>query len=106
MSLAVSSAKALETDGLNVRVVSMPSWELFDQQSKEYRDTVLPPAVTARMSIEAGAPQGWEKYVGCSGSIIAMRSYGESAPYKSLLERFGFTTENVVAKAKELLDKT
>lgn len=104
VSLAVSSAKVLEADGLNVRVVSLPSWELFDIQSKEYRDTVLPPSVTARMSIEAGVSQGWEKYIGCSGSIIAMRSYGESAPYKALLERFGFTTENVVTKAKELLN--
>jgi transketolase len=86
-------------------VVSMPSWELFEAQPQEYRDHVFPPAVTARLAIEAAAPFGWERYVGTKGAVIGMNRFGASAPYKVLAEKFGFTAENVVKRAHELLGR-
>jgi transketolase len=79
----------------------MPSWELFDRQDQAYRDSVLPPSVKARVAVEMAAAFGWERYVGTSGRIIGMRSFGASAPIKALQKHFGFTVENVVAAAKE-----
>jgi transketolase len=78
----------------------MPSWELFDRQDQGYRDSVLPPEVHARVSVEMGSTFGWERYIGMSGSCIGMRSFGASAPLKALQKHFGFTVDNIVAQAK------
>ena len=103
LSLAVDAHDELLTAGIRSRVVSMPSWELFEDQPREYRDSVLPPAVTARVAIEQASTFGWERYVGNCGRIIGMRTFGASAPLKALQERFGFEPERVTAAAKELL---
>ncbi|HEY2660032.1 MAG TPA: transketolase [Caulobacteraceae bacterium] len=99
----VAAYEALEKEGVAVRLVSMPSWELFEQQSQAYRDSVLPPAVTARVSVEAGSVLGWDRYVGAAGARLGMRSFGASAPIKDLMARFGFTCDHVVAAAKDQL---
>jgi len=101
VSLCVEAFEQLSKEGIQARVVSMPSWELFDRQDQAYRDSVLPPAVKARVSVEMAAAFGWERYVGTSGRIIGMHSFGASAPIKALQKHFGFTVENVVAAAKE-----
>jgi transketolase len=93
---ALAAAKEL-AQGKNVRVVSMPSWELFERQPESYRQSVLPPACTARVAIEAGSSQGWHKYVGLKGAFVCMDHYGASAPFKVLAEKFGFTAANIVA---------
>jgi transketolase len=93
----------LKTDGIKARVVSMPSWELFDDQPQSYRDQVLPPNVTARVSVEQASTFGWAKYVGATGHSIGMRSFGASAPLKDLVKKFGFTPEHIVAAAQEQL---
>ncbi|MEW5989395.1 MAG: transketolase C-terminal domain-containing protein, partial [Chloroflexota bacterium] len=103
VSLCIQAYEQLAAEGIRARVVSMPSWELFEQQSQEYKDSVLPPAVTARISVEKGSTLGWERYVGPGGRRIGMRTFGASAPLKELQKKFGFTAENVVATAKELL---
>jgi len=102
VALCVESAKALTSEGLKVRVVSMPSWELFDGQNKEYRDSVLPPAVKKRLAVEAGISLGWSRYVGDQGDTVSVDTFGASAPGNVLLEKFGFTVANVVGKAKAL----
>ncbi len=104
VALAVDAANQLHQEGLNVRVVSVPSWELFEEQSAEYKESVLPKNVTARIAIEAALPMGWERYVGTQGEIIGMNHFGASAPAKTLFQQFGFSVENVVAKAKALLE--
>ena len=81
----------------------MPSWELFERQSQDYRDSVLPPGVTARVSVEQASTLGWDRYVGLTGRSIGMRTFGASAPLKELQRKFGFTPDAVVATAKELL---
>jgi transketolase len=101
--LALEARKQLAEQGVEARVVSMPSWELFDQQPPTYRDRVLPPTVTARLAIEAGVPQGWHRYVGSAGEVIGLDRFGASAPYKVLMEKFGFTAENIVSRALALL---
>jgi transketolase len=101
--LALSAADALASEGYQVRVVSMPCWELFDEQPQEYRDSVLPPAVGARLAIEAGVTLGWRKYVGDQGDVVGLDRFGASAPGKVVMEKFGFSVENVVARAKALL---
>jgi transketolase len=88
---------------VKARVVSMPSWELFEHQSEEYRDSVLPPSVTARVSVEQASTFGWHRYVGITGEAIGMRTFGASAPLKELQKKFGFTVETVVAAAKRQL---
>ena len=80
----------------------MPSWELFDDQSKEYRDAVLPPEVSARVSVEQGSSIGWERYVGPAGRIIGMKTFGASAPLQALQKKFGFEPDRIVAAAKEV----
>jgi transketolase len=102
--LALEAAGILAEQGVNARVVSMPSWELFDQQPAEYRESVLPPQVRARVAVEAGSALGWEHYVGLDGAIVGMRSFGASAPGKVVLSEFGFTPENVAAQARALLN--
>lgn len=101
--LAVEAAEELERRDLSVRVVSMPSWRLFDIQPEAYRHQVLPPEVWARVAIEAGGIQGWHRYVGDRGEIIGMTRFGASAPAKVLYEKFGFTVDKVVEKALGLL---
>jgi transketolase len=84
----------------------MPSWELFEAQEQSYRDTVLPPAITARVSVEMGSVIGWDRYVGTKGTAIGMHSFGASAPLKDLLTKFGFTVDAVVAAAREQIEKS
>jgi transketolase len=101
VSLAVDAAKILEGKGVRVRVVSMPCWELFDAQPQSYRDEVLPPSITARMSIEAGATLGWARYVGDRGFAFGIDHFGASAPAADIARAFGFTPENVANVALE-----
>jgi len=101
--LAVRASNELEKDGIGTRVVSMPSWELFDQQSEEYRNEVLPNNVRARVAIEAATSMGWHKYTGIDGAIISLDTFGGSAPGEQLFEKFGFTAENVVNESRKLL---
>jgi transketolase len=103
--IALAAYQKLNAEYIDVRVVSMPSWELFERQPKEYRDAVLPPDIKARISVEAGSTQGWHKYIGLDGIAIGIDRFGASAPGEIVLEKFGFTTENVINKAKELLGK-
>jgi transketolase len=105
VSLAFSAAEALESQGIGARVVSMPCWELFEQMPEDYRETVLPPAVTARIAIEAASPMGWDRWVGAQGRIIAMRSFGASGRIEDLLPHFGFTVAHVVKEAHAVLGK-
>ncbi len=105
VSLCVDAHETLTQEGIAARVVSMPSWELFEQQELAYRDSVLPPDVMARISVEAGSVIGWDRYVGMSGTRIGMETFGASAPIKDLMKKFGFTAENVLAKAKKQLAK-
>ena len=83
----------------------MPSWELFEQQSQSYRDDVLPPSVPARLAVELGSPQGWDRWIGERGDMLGITTFGASAPADVLLEKYGFTVDNVVARAKKLLKK-
>jgi transketolase len=106
VSLCVSAYETLSAEGRKVRVVSMPSWEIFEHQSPEYRESVLPQSVTARISVEQAATFGWSQYVGHAGKSLGMKSFGASAPLKELQKRFGFTPEAVVAAARELLGKS
>ncbi|PIE34570.1 transketolase [candidate division KSB3 bacterium] len=103
VSLALEAQKVLEAKGTATRVVSMPSWELFDAQPQAYKDDVLPVEITARLAIEAGSPMGWEKYVGLKGDILGVSTFGASAPASLVMKEFGFTVENVVEKATKLL---
>jgi transketolase len=103
VSLCLSAYEQLTAEGRKVRVVSMPSWELFDKQTPEYRETVLPHAVTARISVEQASTFGWARYVGEAGTSIGMKTFGASAPLKELQKKFGFTPDAVVAAARELL---
>jgi transketolase len=105
ISLAVAAHEQLVKDGIKSRVVSMPSWELFEHQPQEYKDSVLPPSVTARVSVEQASTLGWERYTGLTGKKIGMRTFGASAPLKELQKKFGFHPENVVAAAREQLGK-
>ena len=103
VELAVKAADVLSAEGKKVRVVSMPSTNRFDKQDAAYRESVLPAAVTKRVAIEAGIADFWYKYVGFEGRVVGMNSFGESAPADQLFKLFGFTVDNVVAKAKEIL---
>ena len=105
LSLAVQAHDKLQAEGIRSRVVSMPSWDIFEHQTQEYKDSVLPPTVKARVAVEQASTFGWERYVGSSGHVIGMRTFGASAPLKALQEKFGFEPDRVVAAAKELLDK-
>ncbi|HBQ3052829.1 TPA: transketolase-like TK C-terminal-containing protein, partial [Klebsiella pneumoniae] len=103
VELAVAAWDKLTAEGVKARVVSMPSTDAFDKQDAAYRESVLPKAVTARVAVEAGIADYWFKYVGLNGAIVGMTTFGESAPAEQLFEEFGFTVDNVVAKAKALL---
>lgn len=104
VALAVESAAVLSDSGVKVRVVSMPCVELFDQQTADYRESVLPAAVSARVAIEAGVTEGWWRFVGTSGRVVGMDTFGQSAPAEKLFEHYGFSVDNVVSVARELLD--
>jgi transketolase len=101
--IAVAAAKTLESSGVRARVVSMPCWEWFDDQPKSYRDAVLPPAISARVAIEAGIRQGWDKYLGAEGQFVGMSSFGASAPAQELYAKFGITAECVVDAAQQAM---
>ena len=103
VTLAVEAHEQLAVDGVRSRVVSMPSWDIFEHQPKEYRESVLPPAITARIAIEQASAFGWERYIGSTGRVIGMQTFGASAPLKELMKEYGFTVENVVAAAKAQL---
>ncbi|MBX3277176.1 MAG: transketolase [Acidobacteria bacterium] len=105
VSLCVDAYEKLKEEGVKARVVSMPSWDLFEHQSQEYKDSVLPPAVTARVSVEQSSTFGWQRFVGLDGERIGMKTFGASAPLKELQKKFGFTVDNVVAAAKRQLAK-
>jgi transketolase len=105
VSLCVEAGEKLNAEGIKARVVSMPSWELFEKQDAAYKESVLPSNVTARVSVEMASLFGWERYVGPKGKMIGMRSFGASAPLKDLLKKFGIQADKVVAAAKELLGK-
>jgi transketolase len=96
---------ALQSDGIAARVVSLPSWELFDAQDQAYREQVLPSAIKARVSVEAGSTRGWERYVGAEGTAIGLHEFGASAPVKDLMKHFGFTPEAIAAAAKAQIAK-
>jgi transketolase len=101
--LALEAGQRLAAEGIAVRVVSLPSWELFDCQPADYREAVLPSAVRARVAVEAGIKLGWERYVGLDGIVIGMDGFGASAPAKVLFEKFGITADSVVEAARALI---
>jgi len=105
VSLAVNAHETLAAEGIRSRVVSMPSWDIFDEQPQDYRDAVLPPAVKARIAVEEASTLGWERYVGSAGHVIGMKTFGASAPLKELQKKFGFEPDRLVAAAKELLGR-
>jgi len=105
LSLAVDAHEKLVAEGIRSRVVSMPSWDIFEHQPQEYRDTVLPPRVKARIAVEQASTFGWERYVGTEGCVIGMKTFGASAPLKELQKKFGFHPETLVAAAKKLLNR-
>jgi transketolase len=103
VSLCVAARDLLATENIKARVVSMPSWELFDAQEPAYQQSVLPPAVTARVTVEEASPIGWERYAGPCGVVLRMRSFGMSAPMKIVAEHFGFKAEHVADAAKSTI---
>ena len=106
VSLAVDAHEKLLAEGIRSRVVSMPSWDIFENQSQAYRDSVLPPGVKARVAVEQASTFGWERYVGREGRVIGMKTFGASAPLKELQKKFGFDPDHLVAVAKSLLQET
>ncbi len=104
VSLSLNAAEQLEAEGKNIRVISFPSWEIFEQQSDEYKNQIFPAKVKARVSVEMGVAMGWQKYIGDSGEAISIETFGASAPDSVLYEKYGFTVESVVATAKRVLD--
>ena len=103
VELAVNAKAELAKDGVDVRVVSMPSMEAFEEQTAEYKESVLPKACRKRVAVEALSDFGWYRYVGLDGKVVSMTGFGASGPAASLFEKFGFTTENVVAAVKSVL---
>jgi transketolase len=104
VGLIVAAAERLQAQGIAVRCVSMPSWELFDALPQPERDAVLPPSVSARLAVEAGVAQGWQRYVGAAGDVMSVERFGASAPGEVLLREYGFSVDNVSARAKALLE--
>jgi transketolase len=105
VSLIVEAADQLQNEGIQVRIISMPSWELFELQDAEYQASILPSEIRVRLAVEAGVPQGWEKYVGNDGDILGINQFGASGHSTDVLQKFGFTPDNVVQHAKNLLAK-
>ena len=102
VATVLEAGQSLAKEGINVRVVSMPSWDLFEKQPEAYRESVLPAACTRRIAVEAGSSMGWERYVGPAGRVVAINHFGASAPAKVLAEKFGFTAAGVARVAREL----
>src|SRR5206468_579073 len=105
VSLCVGAHETLAAEGIRARVVSMPSWDIFEHQSEAYRDSVLPPDITARVAVEQASTFGWERYVGQSGRVIGMKTFGASAPLKELQRKYGFEPERVTEVVRELLGR-
>ena len=105
VQLVVAAQAALAKDGMRARVVSMPSWELFEAEPADYRETVLPRAVSRRLAVEAGATFGWERWVGSAGAVVGIDRYGASAPGDTVMKELGFTVDHVVARARALLGR-
>jgi transketolase len=105
LQLAVAARTALARDGIRTRVVSMPSWELFDAEPAEYRESVLPRTVTRRLAVEAGATFGWDRWVGAGGAVVGVDRFGASAPGETVMRELGLTAEHVVARARALLGR-
>jgi transketolase len=103
VSLALDAREKLQAEGIPTRVVSLPCWELFEEQTQDYRDEILPPAVTARLGIEAGVRQGWDRYVGARGDVVCLDRFGASAPGDVVMRELGFNVDNVLQHAKALL---
>ena len=103
LHIALAAGKALAGEGTRVSVVSLPSWEMFDRQPADYRESVLPSAVRARVAVEAGRSLGWEHYVGLDGAVVGIDRFGASAPYATIYEQFGLTAENVAAAARRVM---
>jgi transketolase len=103
--LITGAGARLASEGINVRLVSFPSWELFQEQDEAYRNQVLPPDIKLRLSVEAGVSQGWEKWVGDQGACLAVNRFGASAPYKVIFEHYGFTVDNVIRQAQQLMQQ-
>jgi transketolase len=103
VGLVLAAAAKLQREGVAVRVVSMPSWELFDAQPQDYRDRVLPPNIRARLAVEAASPQGWHRHVGDGGDVIAIDRFGASAPGDEVLARYGFSVDEVCRRGRALL---
>jgi len=101
LQLAVEAQDKLASEGVKARVVSMPCWDLFEDQSAEYKESVLPSAVRARVAVEAGIPIGWERYIGLEGRVVGQKQFGASGPAKEVFKHFGFTSDAVVKQAKE-----
>ena len=106
VSLSLKASEQLEAEGKNVRVISFPSWEIFEQQSDEYKNQILPTEIKTRVSVEMGIGMGWQKYIGDSGEVMSIEIFGASAPDNILYEKYGFTVENVIVAAKRVLSKT
>jgi transketolase len=105
VSLLIKAQEKLKEEGIAARVISMPSWELFEKQDAAYKESIFPKAMKKRLAVEAGSVFGWHKYIGDEGDMIGMTTFGESAPAEDLFKEFGFTVENVVARAKALINK-
>jgi len=105
VALAIEVYEKLAAEGVPTRVVSMPSWELFEEQTQEYRDSVIPPEITARISVELGSTLGWALYHGSGGRAIGMKTFGASAPLKELQRKFGFTPDSLLSAARSLLSR-
>jgi transketolase len=106
VSVVVQAHEQLLAEGIRSRVISMPSWDIFEHQTQEYRDGVLLPKVKARVAVEQGSTLGWDRYVGAEGRVIGMHTFGASAPLKELQKKFGFEPDRVVAVAREVLGRT
>jgi len=102
VDLIIKAGEKLQAEGISLRLVSFPSWELFLQQDQSYRDEVLPPAIKARLAVEAGVSQGWKEWVGDEGMIIGIDKFGASAPADRIFKEYGFTVDNVIATVNEL----
>jgi transketolase len=103
--MALETQKQLAQQGIAARVVSMPSWERFERQTVEYRDSVLPPQIRARIAVEAGVTTGWQKWVGVDGDVVGVDRFGASAPYKELYKQFGLTPEHIAERAQAVIKR-
>ena len=105
VELILAAGESLAAEGMSVRLVSFPSWELFESQDGSYREAVLPPDVRARVAVEAGVSQGWERWVGDAGAVVSLEGFGASAPYKEIYRNLGLTPERIAAVARQVLER-